>query len=764
MLYLAVFVNGHDTKLIAHFKLLPDGRFTSPATELTELGIRIPEGAGEDLLLDDLPGLSYAYDELNQIMSITAEDSALIPRTISGSGKSDLLVPREGFGSVLNYGLYATTPDTLFDGDLDLSGASASLDHRVYSPWGVLTNTGVVRTEGLTYEGASAVRTDSYFTHIDQERMTVYTIGDVTMSSLPWTRSIRIGGAQIRRDFDLRDDFISTPLFTTSGTAAVPSTVDVYINSVRTFTGSVDPGPFLLTDVPVIDRYGNARIVLRDVSGREIETTALFYASQNLLKRDVLDYSLQAGFAREDYGQESFSYGIDPVASGSLRYGLTDRVTLEAHAEAKSDLLMGGAGLTTVVFNRAEVSLAGGGSIYDGEPGLFAYGRLSTEYKDVTLDVSSFRSFGDFADLTYATGIDDKGKDSLGKDYGFLEPPKAMDVVSLGLPLLFDDSSVNLSLVHALRSGERDLIASASYSRGLGWRGASLRLNAFWSFGDDSGLGAMASFSMPLAGLSIPFAEDAFLNADVRSGRDGRISSTASVQRTLGSEVGSYGYRVEGSGANTYEVNGAGASYRSSFGVANARLRANDGRISASAAFDGALVAAGGGVFAANTIYDSFAVVDAGVPNVPVMLQNRPAAKTGRNGKALVPGLLSYTKNTISIDVANLPVDVTVAATEETVVPAWRSGVKVDFQGGVKEAAIIVLRDASGNYLAPGSVAKLNGSNAESFVGYDGQLWIEGLKPRNTLIVQNEDGACSATFAYAPDPGNQVIIDPVECK
>lgn len=129
-----------------------------------------------------------------------------------------------------------------------------------------------------------------------------------------------------------------------------------------------------------------------------------------------------------------------------------------------------------------------------------------------------------------------------------------------------------------------------------------------------------------------------------------------------------------------------------------------------------------------------------------------------------MPGLRSYARNTISIDVANLPVDVTVAATEETVVPAWRSGVKVNFNGGVKSSALLVLRDASGSYLAPGSVAKLNGGDAENFVGYDGQLWIEGLKPSNTLTVENENGACSASFTYTPDPGNQVIIDPVECK
>jgi outer membrane usher protein len=756
-LYLAVTINGHDTKLIANFAQHMDGRFSSPATELKELGIIVPEGAVGDVFLDDLPGLSFVYDEQRQVMAITADGSALVEKTISGIGKSDLLAPQPGFGSVLNYGLYATTPDTLQDGDVDLSGASLSLDHRVYTPWGVLTNTGVLRTQGLTYEGASGVRTDSYFTYVDQENMTTYTVGDVLSSSLPWSRSIRLGGGQVRRDFGLRDDIIPTPLLTASGTATVPSTVDVYIGNVRTFTGNVDPGPFVLTDVPLIDRYGDARIVLRDVGGRETEVTVPFYASQFLLKEGMLDYSLEAGFARQDYGQESFSYGTDPVASGSLRYGLSDRLTFEAHAEGKSDLAMAGAGFTTVLFNRAEATFAAGGSVHDGDTGLFAYGRISTEFADFSLSASSFRSFGDFADLAYATGIDELGEDKLTQDYTYLEPPKAMDVVSLGIPLLFDRSSVNLSLIHALREDEEDLIASASYSRNIGWRDASLRFNGFVDLGDDGGFGLVAGFSMPLG--------NAYLNAGVAGDSDGGITPAASVQKPLGSEVGSYGYRVDGSGTDIYGSNGAGASYRTSFGVADARIRADDGRVSASASFDGALVMAGGGVFASNTIYDSFAVVDAGVPDVPVLLQNNPAATTGRNGKALVPGLRSYAANKVSIDVTSLPVDASVSGTDETVIPARRSGVTVNFNGGVKSSALIILRDAEGRHVAPGAVAALNGGAAENVLGYDGQLWLEGLAPSNSLTVQTVDGgACSASFSYAPDPGNQVTIDPVVCK
>ncbi|NEV03151.1 hypothetical protein, partial [Bradyrhizobium uaiense] len=42
------------------------------------------------------------------------------------------------------------------------------------------------------------------------------------------------GGLQAQRDFALRPDLITAPLATIGGSAAVPSTVDVYVNNIKT--------------------------------------------------------------------------------------------------------------------------------------------------------------------------------------------------------------------------------------------------------------------------------------------------------------------------------------------------------------------------------------------------------------------------------------------------------------------------------------------------------------------------------------------------
>ena len=61
-----------------------------------------------------------------------------------------------------------------------------------------------------------------------------YRAGDtISGRTLAWTRPIRLGGLQVQRNFALRPDLVTLPLPSYSGSAAVPSTVDVYVNNIK---------------------------------------------------------------------------------------------------------------------------------------------------------------------------------------------------------------------------------------------------------------------------------------------------------------------------------------------------------------------------------------------------------------------------------------------------------------------------------------------------------------------------------------------------
>jgi outer membrane usher protein FimD/PapC len=131
--------------------------------------------------------------------------------------------------------------------------------------------------------GFEAIRLDTTYVYSDPRSLRRYRAGDFISGSLPWTRPVRMGGAQINLDFSMRPDLITFPVPSISGSAAVPSTVDVLVNGSTVRSGSVAPGPFEVPQVPVISGAGTVTTTVTDALGRQVTTELPFYASPVLL-------------------------------------------------------------------------------------------------------------------------------------------------------------------------------------------------------------------------------------------------------------------------------------------------------------------------------------------------------------------------------------------------------------------------------------------------------------------------------------------------
>ncbi len=112
--------------------------------------------------------------------------------------------------------------------------------------------------------------------------------------------------------------FITFPLPTIGGQAALPSTVQLYVNGLLKETQQVPPGPFSIPAMPVVTGPGTATIVVQDMLGREQVISSSFYASSDLLKSGLDDYSFSAGKLRDNYGVDSNDYGPS-AATGTFR-------------------------------------------------------------------------------------------------------------------------------------------------------------------------------------------------------------------------------------------------------------------------------------------------------------------------------------------------------------------------------------------------------------------------------------------------------------
>ncbi len=759
-LFLAAAVNGVETQQIVQTRATKTGALFVARDDLIKLRIAIPSTGPKEVALASIQGLMAKYDEDRQRLELIADPEILLPQIVNALRQEEGLTLQGGTGFVLNYSLNATTPFVSDVSKLRLNGASAYLDSRFYSPYGMLETTMGLRSysDALT-NPSSVMRYDTSYSFSNADTRVTYVVGDLITGGLAWTRSYRAGGLQVRRDFSLQPDLITRPLLSTSGTAAVPSTIDVLLGGVKTFSTDVNSGPFTINNIPVITNVSGAKIVLRDATGQQTEIALPFFVGANLLAKDLLDYSLEIGAPRENYGLESFGYSRLPIATGSLRYGLTDRLTLEGHFETQAGLVNAGGGIATTLFDMAQVTLAASASRFHQAQGAQVYGALTTKYNSLNMEIASSMTLGTYRDLSYTTGLYSLSATNFALNSAYLEPPRWTHRLSLNAPLGNSDARVNFNLFGSRRGTGETRIISSGVTHTVRAYNASISAFAYADLGTQKSKGIFIN-------LSVPLGKNILSNVSTLYDETRKIRPYASIAKLDDGSIGSLSYM----GSAAYDANTrsgrAVTQYRSSAGLIRGEVRASSTGGSANASFAGALVVTDNTFHLTNQINDSFAIVQVGRPDVAILLDNRPAGITGRDGTALIPGLRSNQTNKMSIDISSLPLDFRVTELDRLVKPARKNGVQVAFQASAAASALVTLIAKNGEFVATGSTVRMNGNETEFIVGFDGEVWIEGdFLDENELVVTGADFSCKAQFAYAPQATDIFTrIDKVACK
>lgn len=196
------------------------------------------------------------------------------------------------------------------------------------------------------------------------------------------------------------------------GEAAVPTSVDLFINGYRSGSTQLQPGPFTLTNLPYINGAGDAVLVTTDALGRQVSTTLPFYVTSDLLKQGLSDGAVTLGSLRRNYGIKNFDYG--PAAgSGSYRYGMTDWLTLEGHVEGAQELALGGAGTVIKLGQFGVVNTSYSQSRMRGDAGgqiNWGYQYSTSEFSVATQHTRRDRGFGNLALYDQPTVYDENDK------------------------------------------------------------------------------------------------------------------------------------------------------------------------------------------------------------------------------------------------------------------------------------------------------------------------------------------------------------------
>ena len=762
-LLLDVQINGHSIGKIGEFTLR-DGVLLATRNELDELGIRGPGGlvsrrfksqnVEPDSLvaLSDLQGLRWRIDQQSQTIYVFATDDRLLPSILEGTEHARRQAEAEpvlesGTGATLNYDVATTVEGRQV-------GSSSSLDLRVFSPWGIISS-GMLGYAGAgnastnqAFPRNRTVRLDTLYTFSNAGAMRRYSVGDVIAEGRSWTRPVRLTGVQFRSDFSLRPDLVTFPLPDLGGTAAVPSTVDVLANGNLVLSHQVDAGPFEIHQLPVINGASTISITVTNALGQQVSFTRPFYASASLLAPGLQTFSAQTGFVRREWGQLSNDYG-KAAAIGDYSRGLTRNVTLEASAEATPGTAVAGSGAIVGVGSLGVLNASASGSGGPSGGGArvsFGAQRLSNGLSFGLSEVISSRYFQDVAALngdviqrrllSLTGGLDFRRLGSLGVSYAETR----------------QDPSLH-PLVQQVAFRQHGQVLSGSYS--LQFSRLSIYVNEFEDFANAGNTGFRA-------GLRIPLGRRRSVEMSAGSG-DG--SGEARIQKSA-TEIGEWGYDAYVSGGGNLGHAFAQVQHKTPLGLFTGGIDQEGWETTLRAESQGALSWIDRAVFASNTIYDSFAVVDTnGLADVHVLEENRDVGVTNAKGRLLVPDLRAYQLNHLAINANDVPVDSTLDIDTRNVKPKDRSGIVVRFPVRISHAALLRLVDDAGHPLSVGSKAVLRATQAASPVGFDGEAYVQDLTALNLVDVELPNGRkCTASFDYLPAQGIIPTVGPLRCS
>ncbi|AKU24931.1 fimbrial assembly protein [Massilia sp. NR 4-1] len=762
-LYLEVSVNGEDSGLILRFRQGPSG-LRSSVQNLRELGLDpvLFGVAGQDEFdLDRIPGLRYDYDTVRQRLNLQLADALRPPFALDARGRRPGAPASVTPGLLLNYDAYAQL------------GRERRL--AIFNEWRYFSGAGAVSSSGLwNASGAERnyIRLDSYWLREDETSMRSLQVGDFVSGSLSWSRALRMGGVQWRRNFDLRPDLLTYPVASLGGSAVVPGVLQLYVNGVQQYSAEVPSGPFVVRQIAGLNGAGQATVVTRDAAGRAVSATLPLYVDTRMLGEGLSDYALELGALRRGYGSRSFGYAL-PAASASWRHGLSPSLTLEAHGEAGGHLVNGGGGLLWRLGQAGVLSAALAGSYHSralpppaagglgGTAGVPASGNgagavpveegaarrgggqlaLGYQYlgRRFSFDMLSVRASRGYADLGSAQGT---------------PVLRGSDRMALNLAL---SSSQSLSLAytgarHPVQPAAR--IAALSYSLSMG-NGVYLGLSAFRDLRDRAVRGLFFNLS---------YSFDNRINAAASNGRQNGVHSKLLSLTRAPDFGGGFGWALQKGRIDQTAVDQAQVQYLGDAGQLSLLTQGRAGQRGTSLGASGALVAMDGTVVAARQVGSGFALVSTGVAGVPVVHENREIGHTGRSGYLLVPNLLPYALNRLAIDTGGLAADVRVRNARAEVAPRRLAGVLAAFPVERYRAATIVVQQADGTPMPVGTPVRHVQSGAEAVIGYDGMTFVDELGEENELVLGKPGAQCSVRFRYRPPAGSALpVLGPFPC-
>jgi outer membrane usher protein len=686
-----------------------------------DIGTAITYQGEQYFPLSSILGVSNKYDPEMLTLMIDVRPEAFT-KTTRTTQHTDMPPPvKPGSGGFINYDLFVSR-------SFDSTQRSGLFELGYFNRFGVGTSNILANQLG---RNSGTTRLDTTWTTDFPNKLQTLRVGDAVSSPGSWGRAVRLGGVQFGSNFGTQPDFLTYPTQIAVGAAALPSTVDVFINNALVSHQSVPPGPFSISNLPIVSGGGDVRLVVRDLLGRDQIITRPFYASQTLLREGLVNFSTELGMVRNNFGINSNDYG-SWLASGTYRRGMSDQFTGEVHSEVMQGQATVGSGGDYLIPKLGVISSYVAGShrnLNNGRLMLLGLDRQANPWSfgaHVQWASSGFTQIGIVLPLSLPAQMSSYNLSYAGKSNG----------------------SVGIAYVSQhFRNQDDTRIAILSYGASLGRTGSySISMLRNLTVDMSTTLFALLSFTLDVS---------TNLSASAQSVRGGNgaihYDFSTTLQRNLPLGEG-YGYRLQ---ARSGGANQASYSLQNNVGTYTTETAQNQGYNTTRLGVAGGIAVLGGDAFLSRRIDQSFAVARIpDYPNVHVLVDNQPAGKTNANGNALIPRLRAYDINLITIDQRDIPLDAEIDTIRLHVVPYYRSGIAVTFPIKRSFGATLTIILDNGKPLPVGASVQQVGKKGLFTVGYRGEVYLVGLDPTNRLraIWRNQTCEFEVRFTASSNP------------
>ncbi|WP_162564727.1 fimbria/pilus outer membrane usher protein [Acinetobacter baumannii] len=670
--------------------------------------------------LDQIQGLSYQYDTLNQKISIQVPIELLNRqnkykyKTIPAVSINPL---QEKKGILVNYTAFAQQSNDQFS----------------FNGWNELRYFGLFNgvfslSANYQFQEDKLINNqilDTYWEKDFPNHLLRLRLGDTQSNALAWTRSTRLSGLSLSKNFALQPYKVTTPLMSFKGRVALPSQVDIIINGIKQASQKVVLGEFDIQTIPSISGAGAAQMIITDINGRQQVQNISLYRGNHLLAKGLNDWSINLGYPKLNYGISSFEYADDLAFNGSYRYGLNNTFTVEAHTELTKQLQQAGLGAVYQLGTRlGQINLSYTHSHTPEQQGQLLGMGYSWNSQLISLSYNGLRQFGNFNDIasvnntTFASKSDQfyiGFNTQLGQFGGSYIQQKYMGEPNNRYALL------NWSYILP-----RQMNLNLSYSRDL--------LNKENSY--------YISFNIPWANRNSTTVTAQRNNAQNQL----NLNTIHSADQ----DQGGIGWQVSASHTEQYSQFQGQLDYLGRYGSVLLNLQHNiseqQNNTTANASLNGGFVVLKDALLAKRLTSGSFAIVSTDqIPNVPVRLENRLIGKTNRKGYLLLDNLNPYQHNNVAIDTLDLPINLKIEKTQQDAVPRQSSGIFIRFPIYKVKAVQLQAINSQGDNITVGtpvwSEKPTDQTQPMTIVAHEGMIYLDNVTS-NTLYIGNQPTQC----------------------